>query len=181
MRYWFTADYHLGHKNIIKYCNRPFRSLRGMNRQIITNHNVRVKSGDTVFMIGDFCFRNTPGGKEGEGDIIKAIDYEKKLNGKIIFIKGNHDKNNSCKTIIEKLTVGHGGRRINLVHDPKFADVRYNINLIGHVHNNWRIKRIRKGFGFTDCINVGVDVWGFKPISWEEIMKRYTQWLKNIK
>jgi calcineurin-like phosphoesterase family protein len=22
---WFTADFHLGHQNIIRYCNRPFR------------------------------------------------------------------------------------------------------------------------------------------------------------
>jgi len=61
---------------------------------------------------------------------------------------------------------------INLVHDPKFADISYEINLTGHVHNNWKIERIRREFGFTDCINVGVDVWGFKPIAWEEIIKR---------
>ena len=33
----------------------------------------------------------------------KLIEFEKKLNGKFIFIKGNHDRNNSLRTIITKM------------------------------------------------------------------------------
>ena len=179
MNYWFTSDYHLGHWNICRYVGRPFKSLEEMNSTIIYNHNQRVKPDDTVFMIGDFCFRNSLGGKKGEGDIIRAIDYEKQLNGKLIFIQGNHDKNNSCKTNIHNIVIYFGSKWINLVHNPTHASVNYEINLTGHVHNRWQCKRIKKGFGFTDCINVGVDVFGFKPISWQDIMKRYHQWKKE--
>ena len=42
MTYWFSSDYHLGHANIIRYCNRPFNSLReiylGLNLNTNTTH-----------------------------------------------------------------------------------------------------------------------------------------------
>ena len=39
---WFTADFHLGHKNIIRYCNRPFDTVEEMNRTIIERLNSLV-------------------------------------------------------------------------------------------------------------------------------------------
>ena len=72
-----------------------------------------------------------------------------------------------------------GSKRINLVHDPEFAAINCEINLVGHVHEKWQIKRIRQGYSFTDCINVSVDVWNFYPVTIEEIMKRYSRWLKT--
>ena len=182
MNYWFTSDYHLGHKNIIKYCSRPFKSLEQMNNTIIKNHNERVKPEDVVFMIGDFCFKNSPNAiASGEGDIFKAIDYEKRLNGKIIFVKGNHDKNNSTKTIIESLVIRYGNKWIKLVHSPdtQYIDTRYDLIFCGHVHNNWKFKRIRQGYSFVDVINIGVDVNNFYPQSFNEIIKEYTRWRKK--
>lgn len=207
MNYFFTADLHLGHANIMKYCGRTifmtnkdlaiynkvkdlsreeqkkFRisneSLDNMNKGIIYRWNERVKVDDIVFVIGDFCFKNSSGNR-GEGIKTKAIEWEQQLNGKIIHIKGNHDKNNSTKTIIERLVIGYCNKRINLVHDPEKVDLTYKINFTGHIHNNWEIKRISQEWkGFTDCINVGVDVWNFYPVKFEELMKRYNQWLRK--
>ena len=205
MKYWFTSDLHLGHANIMKYCGRTLfmtkkdkeiynnlaidkqskwkisqQSLDNMNRELIRRWNERVKPEDIVFHIGDFCFKNSSS-KKGEGIKIPASYWEQQLNGKIIHLKGNHDKNNSTKTIIERLVIGYGNRRINLVHKPEFADIDYKINFTGHVHNNWKIKRIRRGESFTDCINVGVDVWNFYPVTFEEIYRRYCKWLKRRK
>ena len=209
MNIWFTSDLHLGHANIIKYCERTlfmskqeietYRLLGGMtqeeqrrfkisdisvnrmNKILIKNYNERVKNKDVVFHIGDFCFKGTKGSKQGEGQLTKATIYEDKLNGKIIFLKGNHDKNNSCKTMIERIGIIIGGNRINLVHNPEFADVNYDINFCGHVHNHWKFKRIRFGYSFTDIVNVGVDVWDFRPVSYNEIMHTYNKWLKQNK
>jgi len=53
---WFTADYHLSHKNIIKYCNRPFVNVNEMNTAILNNLESKVKQGDTLYFIGDITF-----------------------------------------------------------------------------------------------------------------------------
>jgi calcineurin-like phosphoesterase family protein len=82
MNYFFTADTHFGHDNIRKYCHRPFNTVEEMNNTIIQNWNSRVTKNDIVFHLGDFAFGNS----NEEFD-----KYFNQLNGKIIFIKGNHD------------------------------------------------------------------------------------------
>jgi len=81
--YFFTSDEHLGHANIIKYCNRPFNSVQEMDAHLIQCHNRVVSKGDTVVHAGDFTlikdFRK-----------IKR-NYIDKLNGNHIFLKGSHD------------------------------------------------------------------------------------------
>jgi hypothetical protein len=42
MTTWFTADLHLGHRNIISYCDRPFESVGAMNRALIARWNEAV-------------------------------------------------------------------------------------------------------------------------------------------
>jgi len=143
------------------------------------NYNLTVEPNNNYFIKGILVHNCFKGGKEGGK--ISALKWEKRLNGKIIYIKGNHDKRNSVKTIIERLVIKYENKRINLVHRPEFADVNYEINFTGHVHKNWKIERIRKGFQFTNCINVGIDVWDFYPVTYEEIMKRYSHWKKNLK
>ena len=79
MKTFFTADHHFGHANIIKYTNRPFTNIEEQDRILIQNWNSVVGPNDMVYYLGDFCFR----------DFNK---YFHALNGKIIFIEGNHDK-----------------------------------------------------------------------------------------
>lgn len=178
MNIWFIADTHFFHTNIIKYCNRPFTSLDEMNLKMITNWNSRVKQEDTVFIVGDFIFTNSPGGKAGEGEKVDVRKFITQLTGNKVFIEGNHCSNNGINSHIHKLVLDYGGEKLNLVHNPDHADYRYKINITGHVHEKWEIQRFRSGELFTDCINVGVDVWGFKPVNWKEINKRYAQWIK---
>ena len=174
---FFTADLHLGHANIIRYCNRPFKDIKDMNLTIIRKWNERVKPEDNVFHVGDFCFKSA--GKTGNGQKHSAEYWRNHLNGNIVFLKGNHDRNNSLKTKIRNLTLNIDNKLINVVHNPERANFEYDINFVGHVHNNWKIKRIKRLWNFTDCINVGVDVWDFYPVTYHEIMKRYTSWLKG--
>jgi calcineurin-like phosphoesterase family protein len=184
MTYFFTSDLHLGHANIIKYCNRPFSTLEEMNNKIISNWNARVKKEDVVFHVGDFCFKNTKNNiPKGEGDAQREVEYEKQLNGKIIFIQGNHDKNSQCKTPIESITISLGGRTLRLVHKPDHVNFAYDLHLTGHVHEKWQCQRFTSNVvaGITDCVNVGVDVWNFYPVTINEILARYNRWKKQEK
>lgn len=175
-QYWWTSDTHFGHANIIKYCNRPFKDVEEMNNTLIKNINEIVKPEDIVFFLGDFCFKNSPGGKQGEGLNIKADYYIKQLNGRWIFVKGNHDRNNSLKTCIEKVYIKHGGYRMCMIHNPDHADPTVPINICGHVHHHWKFKKLNE---HSDLINVGVDVWNFRPVDFNTIMKEYHKWTKT--
>lgn len=78
---WFSADLHLGHANIINYCNRPFGSVDEMNEAIITRWNERVSPHDTAWLLGDVAL----------GDRSKTLPLLARLNGRKYLVAGNHD------------------------------------------------------------------------------------------
>jgi calcineurin-like phosphoesterase family protein len=188
---YFTADYHLGHAKIILYCDRkPFYKkdidnhpdttifkteriakdcMNKMNSTIINNHNEIVKDGDIVYHVGDFCFRDNG----------TARDYEKQLNGTIVHIRGNHDKNNGVKTLIDKAIMDIGNYTVLVQHKPPAMPLEIpewvDFVICGHVHNHWKVM-------FMDSkpiINVGIDQWDFKPVSVESILKLYKKLMRN--
>lgn len=93
-RTFFTSDTHFGHRNIIKYCNRPFiddlylegdsrrYAVEAMNEFLIERWNSVVGKDDIVYHLGDFAYTGALG---------RAIELRLALNGKIHFIEGNHD------------------------------------------------------------------------------------------
>lgn len=88
---WFVADSHFYHKNIIKYCNRPFSTIEEMNQTIIDSWNSVVKEGDTVFHLGDMGFCGTQ----------NLVSIFSQLNGEIHLIRGNHDSSNAIKALFD--------------------------------------------------------------------------------
>ena len=157
MKTWFTADTHFGHAKIIEYCNRPFKNVERMDEALINLWNSRVKEHDLVIHLGDFMFK----------EINRREYYLDRLSGHITFVRGNHDLNNSLNTKITSLTVHLAGRDIFCTHDPRNYSSRHTLNLVGHVHNKWKVKKI------YDCylVNVGVDVWNYHPVDINEILK----------
>ena len=147
-----------------------------MNDTITHNHNSRVKPEDTTIHVGDFCFRNTKGGKPGEGSQNTAEAWKNRLKGNMVFVRGNHDKNNSMKTIIESLIIDYAGQYIHVCHNPEYVNPDFKINIVGHVHTAWKFKTVNRNGKITDCINCGVDVWKFMPMKIEELMKHYYRW-----
>ena len=55
-RSFVISDTHLGHYNIIGYCDRPFETLEEMNETLIQNWNDAIKNNDTVYFLGDLAF-----------------------------------------------------------------------------------------------------------------------------
>ena len=79
---WFTSDTHFGHKNIIRFAERPFQDVEEMDAMLIKNWNEVVDYQDDVYHLGDFSL--TDPARTGQ-----IIDQ---LNGNIHLIKGNHEK-----------------------------------------------------------------------------------------
>lgn len=159
MKYWFTSDTHFGHSNIIHYCNRPFKDVEEMDRELIKRWNEVVKKNDVVFHLGDLAFK-------------KDINYyRKQLNGRMILLKGNHENGNSC---IDDMMISLDGYSFFLTHRPENA--KGDINLVGHVHEKWRVKRIDDKL----LINVGVDVNNFYPVDINTIIEMIKQEKNNV-
>lgn len=153
---FFISDTHFGHKNIIKYCHRPFKSVEEMNEAIINNWNRVVGKEDTVFFVGDFCF----------GDCRK---YLKELKGHITFIKGNHDHNmigRKYRTVKYTWFISPG-MPFYITHDPKDAYNSKTWSITGHTHNIGPFIDYDK-----KIINVSVEQINYTPIRIEEIIDR---------
>jgi len=79
---YYTSDLHLGHKNIIRFCDRPFADVTEMDEVLIANYNKRITNSDTVFILRDLMFRIAQNPEV----------YLDRLKGKKHLILGNHDK-----------------------------------------------------------------------------------------
>jgi calcineurin-like phosphoesterase family protein len=160
---FFTGDTHFGHKNIIKYCNRPFSSVEEMDQQIIKRWNSKISKKDLVFHVGDFCF----GDRDSDFD-----KYFYALNGRIIFIKGNHDslawKN---KDKFESFCAGYYEAKID---NQIIVLNHYAMRVWNKAHyGTWHLYGHSHGMLPSDInslsMDCGVDTHNFYPWSFEEV------------
>lgn len=186
---FFTSDTHFGHKNIIKYCNRPFNSVEEMNDTLIKNWNSVVKENDIVFHLGDFGFIG----------IQEFKRIKNQLNGKIYLITGNHDRKmlndgvikflNFFEYIGPELYINIDGQKIYLNHKPYLCfdgsygrtDKTWTWQLFGHVHSGPNtmtgLDCQRLVHLFPTQYDVGVDNNSFTPISFKEVKQIITDQL----
>jgi len=196
MKVYYTSDAHFQHGNIIRYTARPWlkkgdldakgewiskeveaKRVDSMNKALIRNFNQKLKPGDKIFHVGDFCFK---GGKEASGKVSSEI-YESQINAPITHILGNHDKNNAIKGGLESATIRFAKKTFQLIHRPprKRNQIPAGVDcvLCGHVHNNWKHKFV----GGIPVINVGVDVWNFNLVSSQDIVVYYDKIMRERK
>lgn len=129
---YYIADLHFGHKNVIKFDNRPYSSTEEMDRDLICRWNNVVKKTDEVYILGDMFWKN-----EGAEEILRQ------LNGAKFLIRGNHCRVNSKMSkyfvwIKEYAEIKDGKDTVILCHYPiLFYKHSYDPNVVmlcGHVH-----------------------------------------------
>ncbi len=179
MNTYFTGCQHYSHYNIMRYCDRPFEDIISMNTSMIKNHNDKITDDDTVYNLGDFAFWSKSA--RGNGAEINPSEIIKQLNGNQIFIEGNHDRHgrNKLATKNEQIILNQRGIRIQLLHNPLYARIDYDLILHSHVHKAWKIKELHYCGQTKLMINVGVDVNDFKPMKLDAVLAIYYKWKKQ--
>lgn len=187
---FFTSDLHFGHQNILKFCNRPWKTVEEMDKALIENWNSVVGKDDIVFDLGDFAFAPNWRWKE----------ILSQLNGKHYLILGNHDITRwpgdsimgMFEGVFQQLILKIDGRFVYLNHypylcfggawrGPKAAVYQ----LFGHVHSGPNCSGLdsdRLVHLFPYQYDVGVDNNNYTPISWKEVEEKITNQVeKGIK
>lgn len=130
---FYIADMHFGHKNVIRYDNRPFDSIEEMDKAMITLWNETVGDNDVVYILGDFSWYK----EEKTAFILGCLKGHKVLIRGIttIFLQKSQDTLNGFvnmqKSKMEKKVV--------MSHYPMpfwNGQHRNSIHLYGHVHNS---------------------------------------------
>jgi len=184
---YFTADLHIGHANIIKYCDRPFLKdgkpdIHRMKQQLIDNFRNVIKPGDELYILGDLSF-----------DLDEALSFLNWVPGQKFIVWGNHDpRKTKDRAVLQKECVKTGdilettlasGKQVVMCHYPM---LRWNkahfgsFMLHGHTHGNCKYPQNMR------ILDVGVDNEfvlhpKYFPVSEEEI-NRYMKtvpWIEH--
>lgn len=195
---YFTSDHHFGHENIIEYCDRSFTNVEQMDSTMIQLWNALVGDEDTVYHLGDF----TLGGPEDaeyyfsqlNGHIMALANHwhhdrrwlpgpsETIQQGEVTTVftpmgpsnyrsKSGHPVTLIAPLVIIQFTFPNKSEvPIVLCHYPFLIWDRQHygsIHVHGHCHG--KLKPMH-----PHAVDVGVDCWGFAPLSIERLLRHLT-------
>jgi calcineurin-like phosphoesterase family protein len=161
MAIFFASDTHFGHGGALGLYRRPFASVPAMNEAMIEQWNEVVSADDEVWHLGDFAIRQPRA-------VVEALLA--RLAGHKHLVAGNNDAAATTGAIGWDSTqpyaeIAVDGVTVVLCHYP-FRSWRGmakgSVNLHGHSHG--RLKPQPRQF------DVGVDVWGFRPVTLQTIL-----------
>ena len=177
---FLTSDTHFGHKGICQFTNydgspvRPWDSVEEMDEEMVKRWNETVGPKDKVYHLGDVVINR------------KSLQILDRLNGDKVLIKGNHDifPLKDYVKYFRDIRAYHVMNGCILSHIPVHKDsiARFGANIHGHTHGN-RVRKLR-GVNvktgellYSDVIDpsyfcVCVEQTDFRPISFEDVMKR---------
>lgn len=178
---FYISDLHFGHKNILRFDNRPFFTLEEMKETLIENWNKAVKKNDEVYVLGDMFWHNE-----------EAPAILERLKGKKCLVLGNHDRVNAtmakyfvwCDRRMEIIRDGDDKVvlcHFPIAHWPGQDHMPSTIHLYGHIHQGrdarpfelyTKMWEEQIGIPYM-AANVGcmVDYMGYTPRRLEEIKK----------
>jgi calcineurin-like phosphoesterase family protein len=154
MKYWITADHHLGDDRFKLQQRRGFKDAQDMLDKLVKYHNELVAPEDVVYFVGDVVNQKTP----------EFLDQVSRFNGKKTLFRGNHDRvftDEDLAPYFDNIYAERDGMRLMVnelpcwvQHYPTEAKENY-FNLVGHVHSAWKVQ--------LNAFNVGVDCNHFRP------------------
>jgi calcineurin-like phosphoesterase family protein len=163
MALFFTSDTHFGHGGALGFFRRPFASVAAMDAALIRAWNETVGPEDEVWHLGDFAVRQSAARM---AEVLAALAGRKRL------VRGNNDSAETAALpfwdeVVElKDDLVLDGMRLVLTHAPLERVPDGALNLHGHSHGR---RKQRSGW-----IDVGVDVWEFRPVAWVRLRRRST-------
>lgn len=137
-----------------------------MDKEIRRRWNGTVNKQDIVYFVGDFQFNG------------KSIRYWiTHLNGKKVFIEGNHDLREVNGKIFHRIwgafdhmVIEKNGYKFYLVHDPHDTPPDWaDWAIYGHEHNN-NISKYPFIDGEKKRINVSVELVDYRPVSLDYLL-----------
>jgi len=171
---YFTSDLHLGHSPVLKF--RPmFTNAEEMDEALIKNWNDTVSDEDTVVIVGDLFGRKS----------VPDLEKIRRLNGKKILVRGNHEKYWLDKFEKEELDevfdeicdfyrIDKDGYTLFFCHYPMVSweySRKGSLLICGHMH-------ARKGgyeyemFRNVPCaLNAGIDLNGMRPVTLSQLLQ----------
>lgn len=184
----FTSDYHLFHKNIIKYSNRPFKDMLEMNEEIRDRHNQVFDKDSIVFNLGDaLLVPRLANSKETDPYYLRqAESLLSTFKGKIFYLPGNHEAQldlirRQWKIIPQLYEVSiddpdaqKGKQSIVLCHYALRTWSRAHHgswHLYGHSHAGLKndFGDLMQDYQYTLSMDVGVDANDFYPYLYEDV------------
>jgi len=161
--HWFTADWHLGHANILRFePHRPWATTEEMTEHLVAAWNCMVQPADDGWFLGDVFYRMP---KRDAQQILNM------MNGRKHLIIGNHDGKLACKLAgwesqdhLKQLVID--GQQVTLCHYPLLSwpgQHRGGWMLHGHSHGHSPAAERR--------VDVGIDVWRYYPVTFGDITR----------
>jgi calcineurin-like phosphoesterase family protein len=172
MSIFITADLHLNHYHILELEKKNLasaglsyiQSVSQYNEMIIRRINSQVRSGDTLYILGDFVF----------GGVENLTKFTPKIHGRKILIMGNHDT--ETYSITDAFEAGFSevynhpiylpgtNGKVILSHFPakEAYDNPYIVyNLHGHIHGGY--------LDLQGYKNVNISMTGYYPLNYDTI------------
>ena len=161
-RVWMTADLHLCHANVMRYCNRPFGDATQMNEHLVSQIQ-KIGNDEWLVIVGDLAM--------GSHELAK--EWIRRIPGRKVLVLGNHDltRRGECRYLAERSLDGQHplfdavvpflawedvlGQSVFVSHYPATVDHSLGrlLNYHGHLH-----REVLSPTETTHFVNVGWDV-----------------------